>query len=81
LGAVLPLEHDKPFRIVQDVEIDPSPQAAAALATRAELSIAGSLDYQACDDTVCFTPQSVPLAWTIGLRALDRERATAGRGM
>ena len=25
--------------------------------------------------TICFTPQSVPLSWTIGLRELDRERA------
>ena len=50
-------------------------QAAAALKDRSELSIAGTLTYQACDDTLCFTPQSVPLTWTIGLRALDRERA------
>ena len=34
----------------------------------------GAAKYQACDDKVCFTPQSVPLTWTIGLRALDRER-------
>ena len=67
--------YQRPFRIVQDLEIDPSPQAAAALNDRAEMAIAGTLDYQACNDTVCFTPQSVPLTWTIGLRALDRERA------
>ena len=52
-----------------------TPEAAAALKDRTELTISGTLDYQACDDTVCFTPQSVPLTWTIGLRALDRERA------
>jgi hypothetical protein len=67
--------YQRPFRIVQDLEIDPSPQAAAALNDRAEMTIAGTLAYQACDDKVCFTPQSVPLTWTIGLRALDRERA------
>jgi hypothetical protein len=39
------------------------------------MTIAGTLQYQACDDKVCFTPQSVPLTWTLGLRALDRERA------
>jgi hypothetical protein len=33
------------------------------------------LDDQACDDAVCFTPQSAPVTWTIGLRALDRERS------
>ena len=28
------------------------------------LKVAGHLDYQACDDQVCFAPVSVPLAWT-----------------
>ena len=67
--------YNQPFRIVQDLEIDPAPQAAAALTDRTDMTIAGTLRYQACDDKVCFTPQSVPLTWTIGLRPLDRERA------
>ena len=66
--------YQHPFRIVQDLEINPSPEASAALKDRTEMAIAGALAYQACDDKVCFTPQSVPLTWTIGLRALDRER-------
>jgi len=39
------------------------------------LTIGGTLEYQACDDKMCFNPQSVPLSWTIELRALDTERA------
>jgi hypothetical protein len=66
--------YQHPFRIVQDLEIDPSPQAAAALANRTGITITGTLTYQACDDKVCFTPQSVPLSWTMGLKPLDRER-------
>jgi hypothetical protein len=66
--------YQKPFRITQDLEIDPAPQAAAMLSSRTEMAIAGVLNYQACDDKICFTPQSVPLTWTIGIRALDRER-------
>ena len=62
---------------MQDLEIDPSPQAAASLKDRTEMTIGGALAYQACDDKVCFIPQSVPLTWTIGLRALDRERTGA----
>ena len=50
--------------------IDPQP----ALANRTGITITGTLTYQACDDKVCFTPQSVPLSWTIGLKPLDRER-------
>ena len=38
------------------------------------MTIKGELNYQACDDTVCFTPQTVPLSWTVVLRPLDRER-------
>ena len=65
----------KPFRIVQDVTIDPSRDAAAVLKDLKTLTIGGTLEYQACDDKMCFNPQSVPLSWTIELRALDTERA------
>jgi hypothetical protein len=65
----------KPFRIVQDVVIDPSRDVVAALKGLKTMTIAGTLAYQACDDKMCFTPQSVPLSWTIGLTSLDTERA------
>lgn len=67
--------YQRPFRIVQDVVVDSSPQAEAALKNLTTLTITGVLNYQACDDRVCFTPQAVPLTWTISLRQLDRERA------
>ena len=63
-----------PFRIVQDVAIDPTIPGQVALQGVSTVTITGTLTYQACDDTVCFTPQSVPLAWTVTLRALDLER-------
>lgn len=65
----------KRFRIVQDVEIDPARETAAALKDLKTMTISGSLNYQACDDRVCFNPQSVPLSWTIDLKPLDTERA------
>jgi hypothetical protein len=66
--------YQKPFRIVQDVMIDPSPSGMAALQAQSSVTITATLDYQACDDKVCFIPQSVPLAWTVTLRALDLVR-------
>jgi len=69
------LVYQKPFRITHDVEIDPSREAAAALKDLTTMTIGGTLSYQACDDKVCFNPQSVPLSWTINLRPLDTERA------
>ena len=65
----------RPFRIAQDVAIDATPQGQAALKDVSTLTIKGVLNYQACDDKVCFTPQLVPLTWTVTLRQLDRERA------
>jgi peroxiredoxin len=66
--------YQHPFRIVQDVTVDASTQGTAALAGRTSITLSGTLSYQACDDKLCFTPQTVPLTWTVSLRALDRER-------
>jgi peroxiredoxin len=64
----------RPFRIVQDVALDASPDAQTALKSVSSLTIKGALGYQACDDKICFSPQSVPLTWTVNVRQLDRER-------
>ena len=66
--------YQRRFRIVQDLEIDPGPASAAALTGMPHMTIRGAFRYQACDERVCFNPQSVPLTWTIALRSLDRER-------
>jgi peroxiredoxin len=68
--------YQRPFRIVQDVIIDASPQAQTSLKDMRSMTIKGVLNYQACDDRVCFTPRTVPLTWTVSVRQLDRERAT-----
>jgi peroxiredoxin len=65
----------RPFRIVQDVALDASSDAQAALKDITSLTLKGTLNYQACDDNVCFSPQSVPLTWTLEVRQLDRDRA------
>jgi len=67
--------YQHPFRIVQDVMLDPSREAAARLKDMTSLTITGTFEYQACDDKVCFTPQSIPLSWAIGVKPLDNERA------
>jgi hypothetical protein len=67
--------YQRPFRIVQNVTLDPSREGTAALKDVTSLAIAGRFEYQACDDKICFAPQSVPLFWTIGVKPLDSERA------
>jgi DsbC/DsbD-like thiol-disulfide interchange protein len=54
------LVYAKPFRIAQDLVVRPSGGAAA-------VTIKGTLRYQACDDTICYLPTTVPLAWTVKL--------------
>ncbi len=66
--------YQRPFRIVQDIALDASPEAQAALKDVSALTLTGTLSYQACDDKICFNPQSVPLTWTVDVRQLDRER-------
>jgi peroxiredoxin len=64
----------KPFTLRQDVVLEASPEAQAALRGRDALTLKGALEYQACDDKICFNPESVPLSWTVALRPVIRER-------
>jgi hypothetical protein len=66
----------KPFRLVQEVLLEGSAQAQAALQGRESLTMTGTIEYQACDDKVCYNPASVPVTWTLSLKALIRERPT-----
>jgi hypothetical protein len=38
-------------------------------------TIAGKLEYQACDQTKCYVPASVPVKWQLQVFPLDRTRA------
>jgi len=62
--------YQKPFTLVQELVLDGQGSTREALRNQTTLSITGSLDYQACDDKLCYNPTSVPLAWTIGLRPM-----------
>jgi peroxiredoxin len=66
----------KPFTLVQEVILEGTPQAQAALRGKENVTLNGTLDYQACDEKRCFNPVSVPLSWTLTLKPLVRERPT-----
>jgi peroxiredoxin len=70
--------YQKPFRLLADVAIDASREARPKLASVDSVTITGTLDYQACDERLCFTPKSVPISYTVKLRQLDTERASGG---
>jgi hypothetical protein len=66
----------KPFTLLQELILEGTPEAQAALRNRESVTLTGTLDYQACDDKVCFNPASVPLSWTLAIRPLVFERPT-----
>ena len=71
--------YQKPFQLVQELVLQGTPAAQEALRGKTELTIAGTLQYQACDDKTCYNPVSLPLTWKLGLRSLVRERPTPAK--
>ncbi len=67
----------KPFRLVQELLLDGTPAGQEALRGKQELTLTGTLQYQACDERICYNPVSIPLTWKLSLRSLIRERPTA----
>ena len=64
------------FRISQDVRVSSSSQFWGSLDKDGRtLTIAGKLEYQACDKTICYVPTSIPLKWQLHVLPLDRTRA------
>ncbi len=64
------------FRIRQDVKVSSGMDFAASLGKDGKtFTIAGKLEYQACDQTKCFLPTSVPVKWQLQIFPLDRVRA------
>ena len=60
--------YQRPFTLVMDVVPDATAEARKALAGKSELVLDGTLEYQACDDKICYNPVSIPLSWRVALR-------------
>ena len=71
--------YQAPFRLVQEIIVEGDPESTAQIAEIDALTLTERLDYQACDDAICFNPASVPLTWTLTVSPLDRQRALANR--
>jgi DsbC/DsbD-like thiol-disulfide interchange protein len=52
----------KPFRLTQDATIDKSAKPGSTV------TIAGMVNFQACDDKVCYPPEKVPISWTVAVK-------------
>ena len=67
--------YQQPFMLLQEVVVSGAAEVEDALAELDALTLTGTLDYQACNDELCFDPVSVPLSFTLDLDLLDRQRA------
>ena len=52
----------KPFRLTQDATLDKSAKSGSTV------SVAGTVHFQACDDRVCYPPESVQVSWTVAVK-------------
>ena len=52
----------KAFRLTQEATLDPSLKPGSTVA------VTGTVSYQACDDKVCFPPESAPVSWTVTVK-------------
>ena len=65
--------YSKPFRLVQDVTILATPEVQKMLAAMPSVTMTGAIEYQACDDRICYNPARVPISFTVAMKTLDRQ--------
>ena len=73
LGYAQPLDetvevYSSRFRLTREVTLLDTPEARKALAGRSSVTVAGRLEYQACDDKVCYSPGKVPVSFVVSLK-------------
>jgi hypothetical protein len=61
------LVYNAPFRLVAHLGLDPAKPLVTPPQRPLTLTLNASLDYQACDDRVCYLPQSVALRWPVSI--------------
>lgn len=60
----------KPFTLLVEAVPEATAEARKAFAGKNELVITGTLEYQACDDKLCYNPESVPVSWRVAMTPL-----------
>ncbi len=64
------------FHISQDIRVNTAASFASSLGTDGKtFTISGKLEYQACDEQICYLPTFVPVKWQLQVLPLDRQRA------
>lgn len=63
------------FRLTADMLTGYESRIRPQLNAQGELTMRGTLRYQACDDRTCYMPATLPLEWSFSFRTLDRTRS------
>jgi hypothetical protein len=61
--------YSKPFTLKRELTVLATPEARKAVAGKPSVQITGNVDYQACDEKVCYAPKKVPFKFTVDLAA------------
>jgi len=62
------LVYSEPFQLGVDVTIGDTPKRQAQLRRRSAFTLKGTLEYQACDDRICYLPTAVPIEWPLKIK-------------
>ena len=73
IDEVVPVYEGR-FRVLRDVLLGKPEQVEPLLNAEGQLVLKGTFRYQACDDKVCYLPQTVPVEWKFQWQAHDRTR-------
>ena len=73
IKETVPVYHGT-FRVTQDVRLKGPGALKSILAGSREIKISGRFRYQACDDKICYLPQTLPLEWALKVEPLERRR-------
>jgi hypothetical protein len=73
LDEMVPV-HDGVFTVSRELRLDGGREWADALKDVDKLTLKGSFSYQACDDSMCYFPTTIPMEWTIKLEEHDLTR-------
>jgi peroxiredoxin len=67
---------DGTFHVSQDVQVHSGADFATSLGEEGKtFTVTGKLDYQVCDNTMCYLPSSIPVKWQVQVSPLDSIRA------
>jgi peroxiredoxin len=67
--------------VTEDVTAVRSPKSIAEFSVHPDLTVHGTLEYQACTSTTCYPPEKVPVAWTVNVRADDLDKVRVAEAL